>query len=509
MKLISKGLAYLCLILLGASGALAQNPASTEKDWFKVAFASTISNIKNSLARKDASSAVDAKDAIADDLLSYTVYLESGVVKAELMQQLEVNRQDKQPGATSNSSGSTSLVSKGSSPSLLGFALEHGGLTQTTSGNTITFRGNVVNSITALLKSTYQDSYELSQKDPVVRYLSKVSFGISFDTKANQPSTAQGFEPSSKNFSGFSTKYDLVNHRDPRDHSHWKQWNQLTRSQGVQTSNAVVRLTVLLQQEQLKFAKWRDDARASIDSLPPDPTEDQIAETVQKAADSFKQAFGTDPDVKAALLRAAQGFNSYLTARKQVLDNAHNSLVATVEYNFSRQLTSNDKNITATQPNQKIPDLSNVNLVLERGFKSVDLPELTFNAGGTWFNSPNTANPKQGRVRDIRASLEADWQLIALAKLNKPTVSLAGQYLNLIAEPLGQQVMLNGVTIVRRGPMEVFQAKLTIPAGGSSGVKIPLSFTWASRTELVKESDVRGNIGITFDLDTLFSTKTK
>jgi len=47
--------------------------------------------------------------------------------------------------------GSTSLVSKGSSPSLLGFALEHGGLTQTTSGNTITFRGNVMNSITIAL----------------------------------------------------------------------------------------------------------------------------------------------------------------------------------------------------------------------------------------------------------------------------------------------------------------------------------------------------------------------
>jgi hypothetical protein len=68
-------------------------------------------------------------------------------------------------------------------------------------------------------------------------------------------------------------------------------------------------------------------------------------------------------------------------------------------------------------------------------------------------------------------------------------------------------VMVNGVTINRRGPMEVFQAKFTLPAGGTSGVKIPFSFTWASRTEVVKESDVRGNIGITFDLDSLFSNK--
>ena len=38
-----------------------------------------------------------------------------------------------------------------------------------------------------------------------------------------------------------------------------------------------------------------------------------------------------------------------------------------------------------------------------------------------------------------------------------------------------------------------------------SGVKVPLSFTWANRTELVKEKEVRGNIGITFDMDAIVS----
>ncbi|HNH83997.1 MAG TPA: hypothetical protein PL157_16620, partial [Acidobacteriota bacterium] len=48
------------------------------------------------------------------------------------------------------------------------------------------------------------------------------------------------------------------------------------------------------------------------------------------------------------------------------------------------------------------------------------------------------------------------------------------------------------------------QVKLTIPVKGS-GVKIPISVTFANRTELIKEKEVRGNIGITFDLDSIFA----
>lgn len=42
---------------------------------------------------------------------------------------------------------------------------------------------------------------------------------------------------------------------------------------------------------------------------------------------------------------------------------------------------------------------------------------------------------------------------------------------------------------------------------GQSGVRIPLSFTTSNRTELIKETEILGNIGITFDLDKLFVKK--
>ena len=46
--------------------------------------------------------------------------------------------------------------------------------------------------------------------------------------------------------------------------------------------------------------------------------------------------------------------------------------------------------------------------------------------------------------------------------------------------------------------------KLTIPVKGS-GVRMPLSVTFANRTDLIKEKEIRGNVGITYDLDMLFA----
>jgi hypothetical protein len=42
------------------------------------------------------------------------------------------------------------------------------------------------------------------------------------------------------------------------------------------------------------------------------------------------------------------------------------------------------------------------------------------------------------------------------------------------------------------------QAKLTIPL--IFGLNLPFSVSWANRTELIKESEVRGRFGFTFDI---------
>ena len=97
-----------------------------------------------------------------------------------------------------------------------------------------------------------------------------------------------------------------------------------------------------------------------------------------------------------------------------------------------------------------------------------------------------------------------DIPLKEITNVGKPTLTFSGLFLDLLQQPLGQQVMVSGVPVDRTGSIGLMQAKITIPVKGS-GVKIPISFTTANRTELVKEHDLRGAIGVTFDLDSLFS----
>jgi hypothetical protein len=499
MRFLRYAASFLLVLSCTIARTQAPQPTTTNTDCLKGA----IRDLKPILAAP----ASDDKSGRIARVLSrwpvYVCYMAETDVRTALMGVAEQKRQDKQPGSSNSASGSTSLVNKGSSPWLWGFALEHGGLTQSTDGNTITFRGNVANSIRALLKSSYLGSYQLGEKDPLVQYLAKLSFGVSFDTTANQGSTTSGFAPNSSNLSGFSAKYEFLNHRDPRDKRWRSKWHDLSTTVGMDFTNALGQLGDVLRST-APFDAWIHDGTNAVAALPADASDDQILAVLKDRADNFVATFGNTADVNSAVTRLTTSISNYIERENTVFSEIRNTPLLTLEYNFVRQSLPTSQNVTSVQPAQSIPDLSTLTLVLERGFKGVNAPELTLNAESTWFNSSVAGNPGVGRLRDYRASGQLDVPLKTIQNVGQPTLSFAGQFLALVEEPLGQKVMLNGVTIDRRGNMGVFQTKLSIPVK-DSGLKIPISFTYASRTELIKESDVRGNVGITLDLDSLFS----
>jgi hypothetical protein len=53
-----------------------------------------------------------------------------------------------------------------------------------------------------------------------------------------------------------------------------------------------------------------------------------------------------------------------------------------------------------------------------------------------------------------------------------------------------------------KGNIFVGQAKLTIPINNT--LKVPISVTGSNRKELINEQDIRGQVGFTVDLDSLF-----
>ena len=59
-------------------------------------------------------------------------------------------------------------------------------------------------------------------------------------------------------------------------------------------------------------------------------------------------------------------------------------------------------------------------------------------------------------------------------------------------------VSSDGTWMTKTAPAYKAQVKLTIPI--ADGIDLPISFTAANRTEFIKEADVRGKIGFTFDV---------
>jgi hypothetical protein len=503
MKYFQKFIVLLSLLAICALCAQGQDTApapSTQTECLKGA----INDLKNALG---APGTEEEKKAHVSLILRrwfvYVCYLSPvDAIRSQLLGKAEDKRLDKQPGASSSVAGSTSLADKGSAPWLLGFALEHGGLTQSTDGNTITFRGNLVNSIRAMLNGTYLGSYEVGGNDPLVQYLSKLSLGVSFNTGASSGSSGPGFSPSTGTFSGVSARYEIYNHRDPRDKKWSGKWDELSANTGMALARSYTHFDAAVRRNPKKFNDWILSQAATILALSHDALDQQLPAALEEVAKSFAEQFWNLPEVQKALSDLTAGISQYIETEDGVFGEIKRTPIVTLDYSFARQSLPSGKSLAATAPNNGLPDLSTLTMVLEKGFAGgAKAPELTFNASGAWFSIPPVSG---GRVRDARATVQFDLPLKEIQNVGRPALSFSAQFLALLEEPLGQKVTLNGVTISRTGNIGVFQTKLSIPIK-DSGVKIPIAFTYASRTELVKEKDVRGNIGVTFDLDSLFA----
>lgn len=410
----------------------------------------------------------------------------------------EEQRIDKQVTQSGSAGGSASAASTGSVPWLFGFAADHGAVTQSVEKNDIVFRGNVANAASALKNKDYIQSYlKLHAENALIRNIAAVSFSVSFRT-------SQGTQTQST-LDGYSLHYDIYNHRDPRD----KQWDSawaLARSKmGATLPNASGALRDILESDfPTQFAAWKQNAESRIQGLPTTVSDSDLRSAIKSIADDLLAIVRDSPKVLHLIGDVVDALAQQDAMKKEVIDRINHSPVISFEYSDVRQSAADAPATTSggtvTAPSN-IPNLSNLNLIIGTYF--VGNSQFTLNASTTLFNSlPQGAT--SGRVRDYRVAGQFDVPLPEITNLGKPSVTLSGLYLHLLEEPLGQQVTVNNVAVSRTGGIGFFQAQLSLPVKGS-GVKIPISLTVANRTELIKEKDVRGTIGLTFDLDSLFS----
>lgn len=438
----------------------------------------------------------------------------------------ENERLDKQIGAAPKAPGATSLVSKGSVPALLGLAVENGAATRDVNGTTATFRLKPA----ALLNAIARGNYLLAGPvliDPVreqaltssllYRVFERASLSLSFDLdRGVEPGTFTG---RNDQIAQYSFRYELVNRRDPRDPYHLRRWLAVRDREATAASDSATLFFGELAQTTFYLA-WLDATTAAVLNA----TTDQEAEAAyRRQLQSLSTQIRAIPSLEQLRVAATRDFTRLIAVRDLETDYMLNSPIVTVEYAVTRQkpeqLDAPDG--AAVSPALRaLPELRTIRFIAGGRVVPGSKAEFTLNVSGTRFGAMSTALPTGtpllpvsgtavGKWRDWQAGIEFDFPLRELQGIGKPDLALSARFVQLREQPLGEKLLINNVPVDTRGNIWVGQGRLTIRVG-DSGVQVPLSLTMSNRSELlVNERDIRGSIGVTFDLDKVFARGTR
>jgi hypothetical protein len=421
---------------------------------------------------------------------------------------------DKQTGADANAKGTTSIVVKGGVPAVLNFGVENGGATRSIDGTTVTFRFNPVgfietlankNPLTAFARGFAQvsntnktkNSNEFSYESKPINYFRKLAVGLAFDTSRGQTlPTLTGRE---RQLSAVSVKYEFLNERNARHPKYNDDWKKLALESGSTLIEKLTRIEQVIFDDNQKFKntlleKWLENTNKALENLPQNSTVADIETEIKNQLKLIPvEELRKDADLLKALNATAQANIDFQKEQKLLLNKIAKAPVIAFEYTNYREPV--------------LPDTHNFNFIFAKGIplgKRDDAPvmDLSFNASLTFFNK-KPADLTVKRINNFSFAGQLDIPLGGVnpeANFFGTVFSFAGKYQRLT----GNATALDGTPLPNtKGDIWVGQSKLTIPLDrfGLTGIKFPISVTFANRTELVRESRVRGNFGFTFDID--------
>jgi len=451
----------------------------------------------------------------------------------------EARRIDRQFGESAAGGATTSLVSKTGIPELFGAALENGALSRSNQGTVATFRLQA-HGVYSLFKPDAGPCTVLNPvcDTPTGFALRGISGSVSIDNNpaTNTTTSATTTEPGKSNpvttllsqatgggrFSGASLRYELLSRQNIESKQSIKDF--IKTYDGL----ADVRKNFL--------ASW-------VDFLDKDEENPKI----QIAWDKFNQMYSqdwlksnvlNDPDPTSAF---ETHYSNALDVLWGVLDNGsdarqelwkdvleNNSIyVNKINQAFASLLLKPKLTVEYTHASpQNLSPTSNIRLLgdfklgkiqpVDGQVNSGDYNSLlTFNAAFTFYEKVPTGLTT-GRWRDAQASLQFDRKLGPATSLNRPTLSLSAYYQyqinNAILEfdknslapgTLIQLVKPAAEVLNTTGHIGILQSKLTFRL--TDTISIPLAISWSNRTELIKASAIRGQFGLSFDLNKLLS----
>jgi len=406
----------------------------------------------------------------------------------------ETARTDKQISASSSSgSGSTSVVDKPGIAQLLGFAIEHGAVTQSVQDNTVTFSTSPY-AITAWLGGG--DTAENYRK--YANTYGRVGISANFNlTDTSNPT----LNATRKQLNEWTGRIRLLGDHSGRSADALKVFNKTLGPTLQRLANDQAGILFNALKNDTSYGKVQADIGARIAQyLQDNPAADQSAQQQaisQIIVDGVTAGFqNLNPPIET-LKKLAQLADDYDKVADLMAADSKEMNDAIAELAKKAALTF----VYAQEQPTGGGNYSVLKLVFAQGPQ--DSMQITVNLSGSLYHHPVVAK-NQDTFRDFTASLDLTQKLgrspFLFDAVNKDPITMAfsGRY---------QRMPENQGVAGKKADIAVAGVKFQIPV--AAGVSFPLSVTYANATELIKEAHVAGNFGITFDLDKLKALVTK
>jgi hypothetical protein len=394
-------------------------------------------------------------------------------------------RNDTQTGASSGSAGSTSLVSNPYLADIFGVSLESGAILKTVSGTTTNLQIKPAGIFCAVSNG---DGARAVAGTDCMEFWKRIGVVAAFDkNRSNAPAPLIALQD---DLSQLRIHFDLLQRTVSRASKEVN--DRMARQAGLATGIAMLFFT------DPALLHWSKETRADLLQAANSTTDAErkqaLAEIWSAALDKLGRLLQADPSLRAASpsLAAFANLNANTNLRALVADKLERTSLA-IEYSWDRA------DVATADKGQRPPDLSTARLIYARNYQPL---VLTANAEMSWFNK--TLPGMQGAFRDWQVSAAATFLLNGIPYFGQPALSFAGLIGDLRQQPLGFNYVVPVVDLA--GPIRAFNTRLEFPTANKS-VTIPFSFTYTNRTDLNKQPDVRGSIGIALRFDSFFPAK--
>ena len=446
--------------------------------------------------------AVSPIAAAWDQLFFYTVADAIAPDKAEInlrtlkaAQYLgETARTDKQVSAVSSATGSTTLAEKPGLVTFLSYAVEHGAIAQAVNGTSLTLTTSPYSLLVLGVAGDTATNYDN------LAFWRRFNLAASFNM-ADQSNPLSNV--TAKQLSDYSAKVRLIGDRSTRSGKFRTIWNSsfapvIQRRLNILTKGQVAILDELATSDPA-FLNQSDSARS------------QLLKDVAAALKGKTELTDADKQTLNDKILAALHDNVYQPIKAGTVgvptdtrDFVNTNVIPALVSAHAELIAAKQKLNAAIEQFSKQPLLTfeytghrNLSQTGYAEFKllydqHVAPLDIVMNAGFSTYNTPNPAL-HQGRLREYHGTL-------SLAGTAKSPFPVTDRDLGTITYSLSGQLERfeeKGTNIA------IANFRLELPI--ASAVSIPFSISYANRTELLNEKEVRGHFGLAFDLDKLYA----